>query len=212
MARPSNTDERREQITRALQQVMARKGYDGASIADVASAAGLTTGLVHYHFKNKLEILLAVLARLVREHDQALAAALAEAEGDARAELALFLDFHLALERADAETLACWITLSGEALREPRVRRAFAAAMAASVEQLAGVLARGAAARQLTCADPAAAAAALMALVQGYYVLAAASPAVVPRGSAAAAARAMAEGLVGARLPARRGGGAGGRR
>jgi TetR/AcrR family transcriptional repressor of bet genes len=75
--------------------------------------------------------------------------------------------------------------------------------MAASVDRLAGVLARGAAAGVFACADPPAAAAALVALVQGYFVLAATSPTLVPRGSAAAAARAMAEGLVGARLPRR---------
>jgi len=65
MARPSNTDQRREQITRALQAVMAKKGYDRASISEIAAAAGLAAGLVHYHFDSKLEILLAVLDRLV---------------------------------------------------------------------------------------------------------------------------------------------------
>src|SRR6476619_3840231 len=122
MARPSNTDQRREQITRALQAVMARKGYDRASLAEIATAAGLTPGLVHYHFDNKLEILLAVLGRLVCERDARLGEALAAVRGDPAAELAEVLDLHLALDRADGEALACWITMSGEALREERVR------------------------------------------------------------------------------------------
>jgi len=65
MARPSNTDERRLQIMGALVKVMAKRGYDGASVADIARAARLTPGLVHYHFKNKQEILLAALRDLV---------------------------------------------------------------------------------------------------------------------------------------------------
>ena len=42
MPRPSNTAERRAQITGALVKVMARRGYDGATIADIAKAARLT--------------------------------------------------------------------------------------------------------------------------------------------------------------------------
>ena len=64
MARQSNTDERRAQIATALVDVMARRGYDGASVADIARAAGLTAGLVHYHFETKHAILIEALDRL----------------------------------------------------------------------------------------------------------------------------------------------------
>lgn len=43
MARPGNTVERRAQIARALLKVMARRGYDGASIAAVAGYALAST-------------------------------------------------------------------------------------------------------------------------------------------------------------------------
>ena len=56
MSRASNTDDRRAQIVDALIAVMAKHGYDGASIADIARKAGLAPGLVHYHFDSKLEI------------------------------------------------------------------------------------------------------------------------------------------------------------
>jgi TetR/AcrR family transcriptional repressor of bet genes len=115
MARPSNTDERRLQIMGALVKVMARRGYDGASVADIARSARLTPGLVHYHFKNKQEILLAALRDLVARRDASLEARLGEAAGDAVAELTAFIDFHLGLGAdADPEALACWILLSGE--------------------------------------------------------------------------------------------------
>jgi len=197
MARIANTDERREQIARAFQKVMAKQGYDGAAITDVARAAGLTPGLLHYHFKNKLEILLAVLDGLASRHAEALSRHLAGAGADPAKELAAFIDFHLALgSQADPETLACWITLIGEALRTPRVKRAFEEAITSILQRLAAILRRGAEARLFACEDPDAAASAIVAAIQGYYVLAATARSTIPRGSAAASVKRMAEGLL----------------
>jgi TetR/AcrR family transcriptional repressor of bet genes len=197
MARPSNTDERRLQIMGALVKVMARRGYDGASVADIARAARLTPGLVHYHFKNKQEILLAALRDLVARRDASLEARLGEAAGDPAAELTAFIDFHLGLGAdADPEALACWILLSGEALREPRVRVQFEDALQVRMARLADVIRRGVSRRVFACDRPDEAASALVALIQGYFVLAATARKTIPRGSAAASAKRMAEGLL----------------
>jgi TetR/AcrR family transcriptional repressor of bet genes len=197
MARPSNTDERRLQIMGALVKVMAKRGYDGASVADIARAARLTPGLVHYHFKNKQEILLAALRDLVARRDASLEARLGAAGGDAIAELTAFIDFHLGLGAdADPEALACWILLSGEALREPRVRVEFEEALQVRMARLADVIRRGVRQRLFKCDRPDEAASALVALIQGYFVLAATARNTIPRGSAAASAKRMAEGLL----------------
>lgn len=70
--RPPNTNARRAQISGGLIKVMAKRGYDGASVNEIAKAAELTPGLIHYHFKNKQEILLAALADLVARHEERL--------------------------------------------------------------------------------------------------------------------------------------------
>src|SRR4051812_36798805 len=120
MPRPSNTEERRRQIALGLRRTMASKGYEGATVAEIARAARLTSGLVHYHFKDKLEILLAVLEGLVEEHGGRVDRAVA-AGGDPVAALAAFIDVHLAVgPHADPEALACWVILGTEALRQPR--------------------------------------------------------------------------------------------
>jgi TetR/AcrR family transcriptional regulator, transcriptional repressor of bet genes len=197
MPRPSNTDERRAQITRALIKVMAKRGYDGASITDVARAARLTPGLVHYHFENKREILLAALADLVARHGAALEERLAAQEGDAAAELGAFIDFHLGLGAdADPDALACWVLLSGEALRDAKVRAALEEALAGIVARLVRILRRGVAEGAFDCRAVEAAASALVATIQGYFVLAATARTLIPRGSVASAARQMAEGLL----------------
>jgi TetR/AcrR family transcriptional repressor of bet genes len=202
MPRPKNTDTRRRQIARALMQVMATNGYDGASMTEIARAAGLTPGLIHYHFDNKQEILLSVLRELVEEHDAGLAAELATAGASPLAQVGAFLDFHLATgKRANAEALACWIALTGEALRQPEVRQAFERAVKSFVERLEAIIREGVARGELFCDSPKSAASALVALVEGYYVVAATARSQIPHRSAAGAARKMAAGLLRPALP-----------
>src|SRR5262245_22803924 len=197
MPRPSNTEERRAQITRALMKVMAKRGYDGAAVADIARAARLTPGLVHYHFKNKQEILLAALHDLVARHRERLDARLMTTRADPAAEVAAFIDFHLGLgAEADPEALACWILLCGEALRQPEVRVAFEAALQELVARLAAAIRRGVEQRCFDCASIEASASAIIAAIQGYFVLAATARSVIPKGSAAASTKRMAEGLL----------------
>lgn len=197
MARPPNTEHRRAQITAALVKVMAKRGYDGASIAEVAKVARLAPGLVHYHFKNKHEILLAVLHELSAQHRAGLEARLSESSGDAQAELAAFIDYHLGLGAdADAERLACWILLSGEALRDAQVRSQLEKALDGIQSRLAAVLRAGVEQRVFACERVDVAASALLATIQGYFVLAATASKLIPKGSAALATRQMAMGLL----------------
>lgn len=75
MGRPPNTDERRAQIMTGLMAVTARRGLAGATTAAIAEAAGLTPGLVHYHWRRKRDVLLALVEHLA-------AKLVARAEGD----------------------------------------------------------------------------------------------------------------------------------
>ncbi|HEY8210160.1 MAG TPA: TetR/AcrR family transcriptional regulator [Myxococcaceae bacterium] len=200
MPRPSNTELRREQITQALVKVMARRGYDGASVGDIAKAARLTPGLVHYHFKDKQEILLEAVRALAARHEAKLDGRLAAASGDPAAEVEAFIDLHLGLGAdADPEALACWVLLSGEALREPKVRVAFAGVLERLAERLAGAIRRGVDSGAFACgrAEVEASASALVATIEGYYVLAATARDLIPKGSAAASTKRMARGLLG---------------
>ena len=51
MPRPSNTSERRKEIVSGLLHAMARRGYAETSMPEIARAAKLTPGLLHYHFR-----------------------------------------------------------------------------------------------------------------------------------------------------------------
>lgn len=197
MSRPTNTDQRRAQIIGGLQRVMALKGYERASIQDIARSAKLSPGLVHYHFGSKLEVLEALVASLLARHLARLDDALAAAGHDPLDRVVAFLDFHLAAgPAADPESLAVWVSLSGEALRSAEVRVRFSAALAALRDRLLLMIAEGQRKKLFAKADAAALAVALLATVEGYFVIAATSRELIPHGSAAGAARRMAEGLL----------------
>ena len=53
--------ETREKILQAAFTVLSRQGYENTSIKDIAEEAGVAQGLVHYHYKSKQQLVLAVL-------------------------------------------------------------------------------------------------------------------------------------------------------
>lgn len=123
MGRPSNREEKRREILQAFAQVLADHGYAGATIAKVAAEAGIAPGLIHHHFKNKEELLSALLDMLMARFRSRLRQQDAQALGlAAYADAALKLD-----EKADTVAAKCWVGLLAEAVRNPdlfkRVRR-----------------------------------------------------------------------------------------
>lgn len=75
MARINSTAVRRQQIIDATIRVMAAKGWNETSIDEITREAGVSRGLVAYHFKDKAQLLAGVLAR----SRETFAAAVAEA-------------------------------------------------------------------------------------------------------------------------------------
>jgi TetR/AcrR family transcriptional repressor of bet genes len=193
MGRPSNTEERRQQIAAGLLQVMAERGYEGASVAAIAKAAGLSSGLVHYHFKDKQEILLMLAEQLAaRVHERVTSRLARVKEGDARARVDAFLDAFLATGAdADPAAVASWVTISAEAIRQPEVRAIYEKVVRTDIEHLEALVGAVTGKRRARTA-----AAGLFAAIQGYFVLAASVPGLVPPGSAASTVKRMAAGLL----------------
>ena len=63
MARINIAEIRRRQIVDAAIRVMAEKGWNETSIDEITREAGVSRGLVSYHFKDKADLLSGVLAR-----------------------------------------------------------------------------------------------------------------------------------------------------
>lgn len=197
MGRPSNAAARRLQIVEATLRVMARTGFDGASVQAIAAEARLAAGLLHHHFGSKAEILYALLDHLealVKARHEALAARRRGAWG----RLEAWVDAHLAQgEGARPEAVAAWVWIGAQALKDEELRARYQAVVQRRLDELAALL--HAVAREERAADERVKPARLdakglavttLATVEGYYQLAAATS-VVPPGSAAPELRRM---------------------
>jgi AcrR family transcriptional regulator len=60
--RPADGPSTEQLILRAAAEAFAARGYDGASMAEIASSAGLSTGAVYTYFRGKPELLLRVVS------------------------------------------------------------------------------------------------------------------------------------------------------
>ena len=107
MGRPSNGSERRAQIVDAFARVLAEHGYAGATIAAVATEAGMAPGLVHHHFRNKGRD-----PRGPARRDRRGVPATRTALRAERRPAAAYVDGALKLdERADLTAVRCWVGL-----------------------------------------------------------------------------------------------------
>jgi len=202
MSRESNTTERRSAIASALLRVMAVEGYEGATIQRIAREAGLSPGLLHYHFENKAEILRVVVedlsvrvrARIARRVTKR-PTALARLDGVLEAMLARGED-------EDLDAVRCWAILAAESVKSAEVRELREAHVLSLIDEIATLLVTACHDDGRSGEGARAMAGALVALAEGYTTLAAATPAAIPPGSASAMAKRAMRGLIAAQ-PAR---------
>lgn len=110
---------RREQLIEATIETIARLGYARTTLAEVARHAGLSHGLVNFHFQTKQKLLGEVLLRLADEYRQNWTAALKSAgpEPARRLDAMLRADFNPAI--CTPSRLSAWCAFWGEAQSRP---------------------------------------------------------------------------------------------
>lgn len=178
MGRKSNTGQRRAEIADALLAVLADTGYERASIQSVAKQAGLTPGLIHYHFKTKQEILLAAVERLVEGARQRYLALAGQSENP-RDRLRALIHARLALwDGADEQAVAAWVMIGAEAVRQPEVRAVYQKVIEEQLALMASLLDASGLKPGLKAREVAAG---LLASMEGAYQLSAAAGEVMPR-------------------------------
>jgi AcrR family transcriptional regulator len=134
---------RRAEITLAAAEVFARKGFQGASMDDIAAAAGVSKGTVYGYFENKEELFYATFEAYEGELVQGCAAVIA-AQTTARDQLAGCLKLCVASLQQNVQlfplTLELWAAASTGPARErfavvmERLYREFRAMTAALVD------------------------------------------------------------------------------
>ncbi|HLR96804.1 MAG TPA: TetR/AcrR family transcriptional regulator [Jiangellaceae bacterium] len=132
---------RRDQIIQAAAEVVSEVGYANASTARIAERAGISKGVITYHFESKDEILRSVALRFLDRCGQeveacieAAATAYEQVHGWIRAELMFFAAHRI-------ESIAMFDIMANH--RDPGFGHAFDAEVAAETQRLAEILRRG---------------------------------------------------------------------
>ena len=113
-----NHDERREQIAHAACQVVAKVGFENATVARIARAAGYTTGMVAHYFESKQQIILASLRLILHRIEQRLN------QGErAGSDLLTVLSESLPIDEARLAECAFWTAFWGQVSADSRARQ-----------------------------------------------------------------------------------------
>lgn len=117
--RKASREARRVQLVEATIEVLARQGYARTTLTEVARVAGLSHGLVNFHFATKERLLAETLAYLAEEYRANWTRALGTAVGRPaeRLDALLRADFEPAI--CTPARLAAWCSFWGEAQSRP---------------------------------------------------------------------------------------------
>lgn len=110
---------RRQQLIEATIDSLAKRGYSETTMADVADGAGLSRGIVNFHFESKEKLLVATLKHMSDEYSAHWRGALDKAGDDAAARMwaVVAADFDRAI--CSKRKLAAWCAFWGEAKSRP---------------------------------------------------------------------------------------------
>jgi TetR/AcrR family transcriptional repressor of bet genes len=185
-----------------LLHVLGERGFEGASVGRIAKAAGLSPGLVHYHFDSKVEVLLALIEALAARLRERAAARVAVA-ANARERLFALIDAQVARgDDEDTDAVRAWVIIGAEALKQPEVREAYQRAVTEATAGLEGALIEALEEAGRDTSPARAGAAALWCAMEGAFGVSQAAPHLIPDGSFADQLRHMADGLIAAAPPA----------
>jgi AcrR family transcriptional regulator len=147
---PAGTRARTKERTRdalldAAVRVFARRGYEGARLAEVAREAGLTTGAVYSNFEGKRDLFLAALEREIARHLREVTEAVRAAASPQERVAAAAAQWSGFLTRAP-DRFPLFIEYWSHAVRDPELRPEFAARFGALRDATARLIADEAAA------------------------------------------------------------------
>jgi AcrR family transcriptional regulator len=112
-------EQRREEIALVACRVVARHGFEQATIVRIAREAGYTTGMVAHYFDTKQDIVIAALRLILRRIEERLT----PREADGPAELLTVLTESLPVDETRYNECAFWIAFWGQVPTDKRLKR-----------------------------------------------------------------------------------------
>jgi AcrR family transcriptional regulator len=143
-ARRSRREERKEETRRELiesaARTFARRGFQGASLEEIAREAGYSTGAIYWHFKGKDDLFLGVFEAYARSRAAEIAAVRETAEGDFPTRERAFADNWMRRADEEPEIVMLVLEFAAHAWRNPELRAALAERLAIVRDAVAGFL------------------------------------------------------------------------
>jgi len=120
--RTATRAKRRQQLIDATVKCIARKGMGSTTLADVASEAGLSQGIVNLHFESKENLLNETLRYIADEYQTQFNRVLQKSGPDAAHKLHALMELDLRPSILDRRKLAVWFAFWGEVKSRPTYR------------------------------------------------------------------------------------------
>lgn len=117
--RKASKETRRQQLIEATIDSLAKRGYSETTMADVADGAGLSRGIVNFHFESKEKLLVATLQYMADEYAQHWRSALRKAGDDPARQLLTLVAADFDRSICTKRKLAAWCAFWGEAKSRP---------------------------------------------------------------------------------------------
>lgn len=124
LTRAEQREKTRSCLVEAAAKVFSRRGYDKASLDEVAEEAGFTKGAVYSNFKGKEDLFLATIDAHFEERLRSIKRVLAEEPDEQGTAHAAGMDFMDKLNR-DSEYFALFFEFWAYAQRNPTVKKKF---------------------------------------------------------------------------------------
>lgn len=117
--RTQSRDARRAQLIEATIQSLAERGFSRTTVTDVAARAGISHGLVLFHFQSKDNLLAETLDFLADEYRLNWQAALADADAAPEAQILALIKADFADSICTPARLSAWCAFWGESQSRP---------------------------------------------------------------------------------------------
>lgn len=141
--RKASREARKVQLIEATIEVIAQSGYARTTLTEVAKKAGLSHGLVNFHFSTKEGLLSETLAYLAEEYRDNWGRALAMVpEDDAARQIEALMKADFAPEMCTPARLSAWCSFWGEAPSRPIYQQNYGANDAKYNKMLEDICAR----------------------------------------------------------------------
>lgn len=123
MPRKAIPEQRKEQLITAAFETIGDVGLAGVTLSQVASQAGMSTGIVSHYFGDKEGLLNATMRRILRDLHDAVATRRALAQDTPKAQLLAIIEGNFHPSQTSGTSMRTWLDFWAASLHQPALRR-----------------------------------------------------------------------------------------